>query len=101
MPVEQVASAVLHAGPCIFHWRRLAAVVEDRLADDLDLNAALDALDHAHQHVVGVVVGRRPRVVEPRRRGRRCQGPIVSPSRTTSQPDGVSQVVSSTIVPGT
>ena len=41
---------------------RLAAVVEGRFADELDLDAALDALDCAHQHVVGVVVGRRPRV---------------------------------------
>ena len=42
--------------------RRRRAVVEHRLADDLDLDLALDALDHAHQQVVGVVVGRRARV---------------------------------------
>ncbi len=41
---------------------RRAAVVEDRLADELDLDAALEALDRAHEHVVGVVVGRRARV---------------------------------------
>ena len=41
---------------------RRAAVVEHRLADQLDLDLALDALDGAHQHVVGVVVGRRPGV---------------------------------------
>ncbi len=29
-----------------------------------------------------------------------CQGPIERPSRTTSQPDGQSQVVSMIIVPG-
>ena len=39
----------------------LAAVLEHRLADDLDLDAALNALDHAHQHVVGLVVGGRTR----------------------------------------
>ncbi len=42
--------------------RRRAAVVEDGLADELDLDRALDALDRAHEHVVAVVVGRRPRV---------------------------------------
>ena len=30
-----------------------------------------------------------------------CHGPIVSPSRTTTQPDGHIQVVSRIIVPGT
>ena len=42
--------------------RRLAAVVERRLADELELDLAVDALDRPHQHVVAVVVGRRPRV---------------------------------------
>ena len=37
-----------------------AAVVEDRLADQLDLDAAVEAFDGAYEHVVGVVVGRRP-----------------------------------------
>ena len=41
---------------------RHPAVVERRLADQLDLDRALEALDRAHQHVVGVVVGRRPGV---------------------------------------
>ena len=41
---------------------RRAAVVEDRLADELDLDGALGALDRADQHVVAVVVGGRPRV---------------------------------------
>ena len=39
-----------------------AAVVEPRLAHELDLDAALDALDGAHEHVVGVLVGRRASV---------------------------------------
>ena len=42
--------------------RRRAAVVEDRLADQLDLDLAVEAEDRAHQHVVAVVVGRRARV---------------------------------------
>ena len=41
---------------------RRAAVVEARLADQLDLDAAVEAQDRPHQHVVGVVVGRRPGV---------------------------------------
>ena len=42
--------------------RRLTAVAKHRLADELDLDATLEALDGADQHVVCVVVGRRPRV---------------------------------------
>jgi hypothetical protein len=42
--------------------RGRAPVVEHRLAHGLDLNRALDALDVSHQHVIGIVVGRRPRV---------------------------------------
>jgi hypothetical protein len=42
--------------------RGLAAVPEGRLADDLDLDVALEALDRPHQHVVCVIVGGRPRV---------------------------------------
>ena len=78
--------------------RLLATVVEDRLADELDLDRALEAFDRAHEHVVGVVVGRRTRVrrdlvlVVPR--------PHVSAVRTTIQPLGVFQVVSRTFVPG-
>ena len=45
-----------------------AAVVEHRLAEQLDLDRAVEALDRAHEHVVGVVVGRRARV-----RGRRAR----------------------------
>ena len=41
--------------PC----RLLTAIVEDRLTDELDLDAPVEALDRAHQHVVGVVVRRR------------------------------------------
>ena len=78
--------------------RRRAAVVEDRLADQLDLDAAFEALDRAHEHVVGVVVGRRPGVRRDHVLGLR--GPIVSASRTTTQPLGVFQVVTRTLVPG-
>ncbi len=39
-----------------------AAVVEDGLADELDLHAPVDARDGAHEHVLGVVVGGRARV---------------------------------------
>ena len=42
--------------------RRRPAVVEHRLADQLDLDGALQAPDGAHQQVIGVVVGRRPGV---------------------------------------
>jgi hypothetical protein len=34
------------------------AIVEDRLADHLDVDLALDALDHPQQDVLGLVVGR-------------------------------------------
>ena len=49
--------------------------------------------------MVRVVVERRPRV---RRDGvlRRARGPSVSASRTTIQPPGTCQVVTSTFVPG-
>ena len=78
--------------------RRLATVVEDGLADELDLDPAVEALDRAHEHVVGVVVGRRPRV-------RRDLVLVVVRAhrqrvRTTIQPVGVFHVVSRTFVPG-
>ena len=44
------------------HFAGFAAVVESRLADQLDLDRALEALDGAHQHVLGVIVGRWPGV---------------------------------------
>ena len=50
-----VAAAVDHRP-----LRRRPAVVEGRLADELDLDAALEALDRADEHVIGVVVRRRP-----------------------------------------
>ena len=50
--------AVVDEGPC----RGLTAVVEHRLADELDLDATLETLDGADEHMVCVVVGRRPRV---------------------------------------
>ena len=42
--------------------RRRAAVVEHRFADDLDLDLTVDAVRRPNQHVVGIVVGGRPRV---------------------------------------
>ena len=42
--------------------RRDAAVVEDGLADELDLDTAVDALDRAYEHVVGIVIGRGTRM---------------------------------------
>ena len=48
--------------PSTIYIRRHAAVVEGRLADELDLNPAFKAVDRSHQHMVGVVVGRRPGV---------------------------------------
>ena len=41
---------------------RNTSVVERGLADELDLDVPVQALDGPHEHVVGVVVGRRPRV---------------------------------------
>ena len=41
---------------------RCAAVIEPRLAHELDFDAALDAPDGPHEHVLGVLVGRRPGV---------------------------------------
>ena len=55
--VGGVAAAV-HEGPLGGD----AAVVEHRLAHDLDLDLTVDALGRPNQHVVGVVVGGRPRV---------------------------------------
>ena len=58
----------LVAGDCIGHpivaleerpRCRCPAVVEDRLAGQLDLDLALDALHGADEHMVGAVVGRR------------------------------------------
>ena len=43
-------------------FRRHAAVVEARLADELDLDPAFEAEDRSHQQMVGVGVGGRPGV---------------------------------------
>ena len=60
-----------HAGPCrvggvlpVDHrpGRRRPAVVEGGLADQVDLDPSVEALDRAHEHVVAVVVGGRPGV---------------------------------------
>ena len=46
------------AGPSTsVHSAGVAAVVERRLADQFDLDLALEALDCPHEHVVGVLVG--------------------------------------------
>ena len=79
--------------------RRLAPVVEDGLADELDLDVSLEALDGADEHVVGVVVGRRPRVRRDRR-PRRPAAPWSARRGRRSSPHGVFQVVSRTFVPG-
>ena len=42
--------------------RRHAAVVEGRLADEFDLDLPFEAKDRSHEHMVGVVVGGRPRM---------------------------------------
>ena len=47
------------AGAGVLPVDRQPAVVEGRLALELDLGRPLDALDHPQQHVIGVVVGRR------------------------------------------
>ena len=96
---RRCASAACRSSSTSVQFGRRPAVVERRLADQLDLDRALQALDRAHQHVVGVVVGRRPGVRRDRVR-RRARGPIVSASRTSTQPAGVCQVVASTFVPG-
>ena len=57
-----LASAAWRSSPTSVHSGRDAAVVEHRLADEVDVDAALDALDRAHEQVVGVVVERRARV---------------------------------------
>ncbi len=78
--------------------RLLAAVVEHGLADQLDLDVSLQALDRANEHVVGVVVRRRACVrrdlvlVVPRPHGQR--------GTNATHPLGVFQVVSRTFVPG-
>ena len=54
-----VASAACRLPSTSVHSAGRAAVVEDRLADELDLDAPVEALDGAHEQVVGVVVGGR------------------------------------------
>ena len=49
-PIVAVEKGPLH---------RCSAVVEDRLAFQLDLDLAVDALHRADEHVVGAIVGRR------------------------------------------
>ena len=57
-----LASAVCRLAVDQGPLRRRPAVVERRLADEFDLDGALQAADRAHQHVVSVVVGGRPGV---------------------------------------
>ena len=77
---------------------RNAAVVERRLAHEVDLDAAVDAAGRAHEHVLGVLVGRRPRM----RRDR-----VLAAARSHRQrvahdhpPVGVFHEVTSVFVPG-
>ena len=71
---------------------RHATVVEDGLADQLHLDAAVEAEHRAHEHVVAVVVGRRPRVrsdlvlaaSRPHRERVPDQDPAASASSTSS-----------------
>ena len=75
-----------------------AAVVEDRIAGQLDLDLAVDALHGADEHMVGADVGRR--WVYGVTRSSPMRGPMVSASRTTTQPPRVFHVVTSVLVPG-
>jgi len=63
---------------------RLAAVVEDGLADEFDLDASRDALDRADEQVIRVVVGGRAGVrcdrVFPGRRAHRQRVPDDDPA---------------------
>ena len=52
-------SSASESSSTLLPLRRRGAVVEHRLADDLDLHLTLDAFDHAHEQVVGVEVRRR------------------------------------------
>ncbi len=100
-PPSAGASAEAPVRPEQLPRRGLGPVIEDRFADDFDLHAPLHALDCADP-----ACGRRrcrsaAACASSRRRDRHATRPIVSASSTTSQPDGHSQVVSTTIVPGT
>ncbi len=55
-----VASAVWRSPADQRPFGRHAAIVEHGLADQLDLDFAVEAQDRAHQHVIGVVVGGGP-----------------------------------------
>ena len=80
-----------------------AAVVEHRLADDLDLHLARDALDGAHQHVVGIVVGGRPGVGRDRVLAlTRSDGEGVADHRPPARrvPGGVEDVGAGLVGPG-
>ena len=57
-----VASAACPSSSTIDHPAGCASVVERGLADQFDLDRAFEALDQPHQDVLGIVVGRRPRV---------------------------------------
>ena len=73
---------------------RCPAVVEDRLADQLDLDVAVQAPDRAHQHVVGVVVRGRPGVRGDHVLARRAgpwsarRGPRPSPTASSTSSSG-------------
>ena len=75
--------------------RRRAPVVEDRLAHQIDLDAALHAEDRAHEHVVAVLVGGRPGVrrdlvlVIPRAHGQRVADHDPARRRVPRRKEGV------------
>ena len=70
LAVAGIGDAVLGAGAA--PGRGARAVAEDRLADLLEVDGAVHAAGRPDEHVMGVEVGRRPRV---RRRLRRLAGP--------------------------
>ena len=94
-PVASAACRLPHEGPL----RGRPPVVEDGLAHELDLDAALEAFHGPDQQVVGVAVRRRSRVrgdeVLPLGRTHRQRVPDHDPAV------GVFHVVSTTFVPGT
>jgi hypothetical protein len=77
---------------------RHAAVIERLRADELELDAALEAVNRADQKMLGIEIrgwsGVRGDLVLVVARA------LVSASRTRTQPEGVLQVVTRTFVPG-
>src|SRR5262249_30308972 len=64
-PDHTAGTVGVHDAALAFDLRprsRFRPVVEDRLADELDLHRAVDDFDRADEQVLGVGIGRRPRV---------------------------------------